>query len=606
MRLSFATAVLALLAGCGQPAPRKETPAPFEFTRMFVHWSEYLKPGYLDFVAAAQPELVQVGFYGADLYALGHMPDSAKGLSGPLFPIHGGAVQAVEPKDRLQANLTYFENLNREVHKRGAKVIGHFAMAKYLIGEKGGTARDGFFKFYTDLWDEKELGPKPVADPVQLLQRNADGTPIVTDDDDAGPYGVYYGCLNNPHWRTVLKAFARQGIRRGVDGFIINYFYRLNCLCEHCQREFRGYLKEHHSTAELSDKFGIGDIDKHRFTEIVSAHGDGNPTPLRVEMRRFSAVSNKKAFDDVFVSYGRSIKPDLILAQWLHAYQPVPTNDERMMLPGDLWSKGEDYIWYCVGKTEPTLQLRYIRSAGREKPYTVCHYEHVKIRASMAELAANGGSPMGMYLDFTDAAARDEFVRYFAFLKRYDAIYRANRSYAEAALLYPRSLIHEGQFTTAMPVFHDTGFRLLDQHVLFDVVPDDFSGTGDRYSRVVSASSKDLTAPEGLSRFEAPKTVRVSASKPAQGSEIDLHFVNYARQDKGKAARTAADENPTTVQDVKVDFALPPGSRAARVEVISPEQADPVVVAAGMSGARVRFTLPKFQVYSVARIHLTQ
>ena len=54
----------------------------------------------------------------------------------------------------------------------------------------------------------------------------------------------------------------------------------------------------------------------------------------------------KNAYDDVFIAYGRSVKPDLILAAWLHGhYTPAPA-DERLMLPPELWAKGEDYIWY--------------------------------------------------------------------------------------------------------------------------------------------------------------------------------------------------------------------------------------------------------------------
>ena len=40
----------------------------------------------------------------------------------------------------------------------------------------------------------------------------------------------YWACLRNPAWQSVLKAWVRQGVRRGLDGFIVNYFYRHNCL----------------------------------------------------------------------------------------------------------------------------------------------------------------------------------------------------------------------------------------------------------------------------------------------------------------------------------------------------------------------------------------
>ena len=103
----------------------------------------------------------------------------------------------------------------------------------------------------------------------------------------------YWACLRNPAWQAVLKAWVRQGIRRGLDGFMINYFYRHNCLCEHCQTAFRRYLRERFNAEELRARFGIADLDTHRFSEIVSWHPASETTPLRLEMLRFSQISNK-------------------------------------------------------------------------------------------------------------------------------------------------------------------------------------------------------------------------------------------------------------------------------------------------------------------------
>jgi len=307
------------------------------------------------------------------------------------------------------------------------------------------------------------------------------------------------------------------------------------------------------------------------------------------------------------------LKPDLIVAQWLHAYQPWPTSDERAMLPTEMWGKGEDYLWYSVGQNEPTLFLRYIRGAFEDKPYTVGKYETVRIRRSMAELAANGGAPMGRYVRFPDPFARQEHVRYYQFIKRYDAIYRANLPHAEAVLLYPRSLIHRGQFHESLGAFQEVGMRLLDEHVLLDVVPDEVITDQQLagYRRVFTVSSRDQMSMEkydSFSRFEGPKTVRVSASHPPQGGEIDLHFVNYDREEPKPPAKAtgAADEKPIAVPEMKVDFVLPSGATVAKVEVITPEQPDPVEVKAETASGRLRFTVPKFLVYSVARIHLAQ
>src|SRR5690606_25429133 len=82
------------------------------------------------------------------------------------------------PFQGIKENGEFFEDLNRKLHERDALVVGHFNV-KFLIGEIDGTEGPrGFFKFYRELWDEKELGPKPVADPLDLLEKNADGSPI--------------------------------------------------------------------------------------------------------------------------------------------------------------------------------------------------------------------------------------------------------------------------------------------------------------------------------------------------------------------------------------------------------------------------------------------
>src|SRR5262249_44854328 len=151
-------------------------------------------------------------------------------------------------------------------------------------------------------------------------------------------------------WQAVLKAWVRHGVRRGVDGFMVNYFYRHNCLCEHCQTAFRRYLGERFTAEELRARFGIADLGTHRFPEIVSWHPAAETTPLRLEMLRFSQISNKHVFDEVFVRYGRSLKPDLIAAQWNHLgnFSQVD-GDERCLLPAELWGRDETYLWYSTG-----------------------------------------------------------------------------------------------------------------------------------------------------------------------------------------------------------------------------------------------------------------
>jgi len=614
----------------GQAAPR------FEFTRMVAHWDAYADPRYLDFIDEAQPEVVQLGFYGAHFWSLVHTPTFAG------YPAHFPVRGTVECGE-------WFAKRNRDLKARGVKVVGHFNV-EFLVGDPDGPEGPrGFFKFYRDLWDERELGPRPVANPLDLLEKNADGTPISQSGYGIGGMKEYWACLRNPHWQKVLKAWTRRGIERGVDGYMINYFYRHNCLCEHCQRAFKQYLSSRYSADELKQHFAIENLDAHRFSELVAWHDPRESTPLRREMLRFSQISNKNVFDEVFVRYGRSLRPDLIVGQWNHLGNFAQVSgDERCLLPAELWGRDETYAWYSTGDSayftdleqrvlgEGTLQARYLRGALDDKPFTLGKYEGTRIRAAIAELAANGGAPMGFYARFTDPAARAEFARYYGFLKRHDAWHHASRPHAEVALLFPRRAVQRGDLAQ-LNRFRALGTQLLDAHVLFDVVPDDLSSTvvggarlGQaepleldavvrarvaRYRHVVRADADDPIDPKqwaNISRFDAPYFVRVSANRPAQGSDLTMHFVNYDRieppKQNGKPSPGAGiqDERPRPVQGISVDAILPPDGTVRRVTVASPEAPDPVPVEFQVVDGRLRCRLPEFLVYAVVHVQFQE
>ncbi|QDU20077.1 hypothetical protein [Urbifossiella limnaea] len=597
-----------LLTSFASPVVVADPPAPrAEFTRLIAHWDAYGDDDYLAFVAEARPEVCQLGFYGGHFYSLVHTPDY-KGYPAH-FPVRGVAECG-----------KWFEQRNAAVHKLGAKVVGHFNVT-FLVGEPDGKdGPKGFFKFYRDLWDEKEFGPKPVADPLQLLARNADGTPMASKQYSIGGMREYTACLNNPHWRTVLKAWTKRAAERGVDGLIANYFYRHNCLCDHCQTGFRGYLAERHTPAALK-QFGIDDIKTHKFPEIVGWHDPKESTPLRREMLRWSQISQKAAFDEVFVRYAKGLKPGFLVAQWNHLgdFGQI-SGDERCLLPKEVWGKDEDYLWYSTGGAanftdlaagvlgEGTLQARYIRGAFDDKPFTLGKYEATRTRVAIAELAANGGAPMGFYARHKDPEARKELVHYYRFMAANDSAFKGNRPHAEAVLLFPRSKVHQGD-VASVEAFKTAGRDLLDRHVLFDVLPDDLA-TPERVRgyRAVVDSARGIELPTGLSTFAAPKTVRVSANVSASGKELTLHFVNYDR-DEPKEKRSPGggikDEKPRAVDGVKADVVLPAGARVTAVRVVTPE-GEPVAVPFEARDGRLRFAVPRFLVYAVARVELAK
>lgn len=589
--------------------PAAEPPRRIEFTRLIAHFAEYHSPLYLPFVEDVQPEIAQVGWYGAHFYSLAHTP-------------HGAGYPAHFPVVGLPQCGDWFENLNRELHKRNAKVVGHFNV-EFLVGDpESPEGPRGFFKFYRDLWDEKELGPKPVADPLEFLQRGADGKPIVHNSYNIGGMKEYWACLNNPQWRTVLKAWMKVGVRRGADGFIANYFYRHNCLCPHCVVGFKDYLRARFTPEQLREKFGIADLEQHRFTEIVGWHDPKESTSLRREMLRFSQIGTKAAFDDVFVNYGRSLKPDLIVGQWNHLgdFGQI-SGDERSMLPAELWGRDEDYLWYSTGGSahftdlengelgDGSLRARYIRGAFDDKPFTLGKYESTRARVAIAELAANGGAAMGFYATFQEPLAREAIVRYYRFMKTHDGLYNSNRPHSEVVLLFPRRSVHAGD-VAPVEVFKLIGKRLLDEHILFDVLPDDIA-TPEKvkgYRQVIKASDgTGVPLVTGLSRIEGSKTFRVSATRPAQGEELTVHFVNYNRKqpaEKRSAGRGFIDDNPIAVESVKVDLVVPAGYHVTKVEALTPEDPAPVDLKFEFSQGRLRFLQPRFLVYGVSRVHL--
>ncbi|MBC7856029.1 MAG: hypothetical protein IAF94_21580 [Pirellulaceae bacterium] len=574
-----------------------QSPPRLEFTRLVAHWSEYNDPQYVPFLFEAEPEVVQLGFYGAHFWSLAHT-SSYNGYPSHL-PVQGHKECGA-----------WFEEKNALLHTKGMKVVGHFNV-EFLVGDPDSPEGPrGFFKFYRDLWDEKELGPKPVADPLTMLEKNADGTPISQAGYGIGGMKEYWACLRNPDWQKVMKAWVKRGVDRGIDGYIANYFYRHNCLCEHCQRDFRSYLKERFKPEELKTPFAIDNLEQHKFTEIVSWHDPKESTPLRREMLRFSQISNKQVFDEVFIKYGRSLKKDLIAAQWNHIGNLHQiSGDERCLLPAELWGKDEDYLWYSTGGAacytdlakgdlgEGTLQARYIRGMFQDKPFTLGKYESTRIRVAIAELAANGGAPMGFYTRFKDPLARQEITRYYQFLKRFDEIYRGNVAHSERTLVYPRTAVFRGDLGP-VEAFRAEGKKLLDEHVLFEVVSDE-----------VAKSAKPQAGT--LSKFDAPPTVRVSANRSAKGNELDFHFVNYNREEPPKDAAGnpspgsgIIEEKPIAVKRLAADVQLPAGAEVVAVEFISPEQPDAKSLAFQVESGRVKFEVPEFLVYGVARVKI--
>ncbi len=96
VRLSLAMLFLAAASLTQAGEPRTE------FTRMVAHWSQYGDEAYLDFIDEAQPEQVQLGFYGGHFWF--HTPKDGAGcteaaLLEPIARACAAALDAIENED---------------------------------------------------------------------------------------------------------------------------------------------------------------------------------------------------------------------------------------------------------------------------------------------------------------------------------------------------------------------------------------------------------------------------------------------------------------------------------------------------------------------------
>ncbi len=544
----------------------------------------------------------------------------------------------------------FFARLNREIHARGPRVVGHFNMT-FILGDPEKKA--GFFEWYDKGWDEAGFGPKPCANPEDMLQRDASGKLITTHSYKIGGWPEYHGCLNNPKWRACLKAMVKSAVDRGVDGLIANYFYRRDCMCEFCVGGFREHLAANYSATELSARFGIEDIKSHHFTEIPSWHDPKQSNPYKMAALRWSQIALKEAFDDVLLRYGRTLKPDLLIAQWNHlgSFHAI-SGDERCAMPGELWGRGEDYLWYSTGNAacqtdlangdlgDGTLQLRYIRGAFGAKPFLLGKYEQTRVRATIAEGIANGGAGMGFYARFKEPAGREALATYFRFAREHRDFYHGAQPSAELLLLYPRSAVHAGDLAS-LDRFRTLGRRLVREGFAFDVLPDDMvsaEALRDRTAlawcdetNVSPAAKKTLGNFKGsyLSVFDAglpddakdwkqkelarvtrreggPTVVISTLDKPAEKRRF-IHLVNYNREEPPAGAprtgRGPQDEKPLRVENLRVELPLPDGVRVKAVRLHSPDaDVSTGPIPCEQTAGTARFSVPLMLVYSVAEI----
>ncbi len=388
----------------------------FFVTRSLTH--EKLLP----FLKTARPQVVQIGNYGAMFHGYA---DDQKSTGWPMqLPVAGE-----------RAALEYQRKLNAEVHRVGLTVVGHFRLVKVMGNWKEQT---GFVEYYNHRWPAELLGPKPHPKLKELLQRDANGEPIQLGRYNQSQLAL---CLSSPHARKMLKQMLKVAIDQGIDGVNTTYNYRFGCACPHCQSAFKSWLKTQPTPEELNAKLGIQNLDEHTFKNLPAKIG-GYPDPATATeldwlAMRWGAEHFKEKFDEIFLDYGRSLKKDLLIAQWDHLSH-VSQSEERMFLPISKFGRGEDYFWYSggaafVGKNlnlkegkagDAWLSCLYVRELTGGKPFVIGKYDHTRLAVSMAEGYATGGMGMGRYMRFEEPAGFEVLARYTNFMHRHRDILR--------------------------------------------------------------------------------------------------------------------------------------------------------------------------------------
>ncbi len=423
----------------------------------------------LPYLREARPGIVQIGNYGAMFHGYA---DDKRSTGWPMqLPVAG-----------QREALAFQRDLNDKVHKLGLNVVGHFRLIKVMGNWKEQT---GFVEFYDKRWPQDLLGPKPSPRLVDMLQRDASGEPIQLGRYNQSQLAF---CLSSPAARQMFKRMLKVAVDNGVDGVNTNFNYCFGCACPDCQQAFKGWLQRNLTPEEIRAKLGVDDLQRHTFRELpakIPGYPDAaKATELDWLAMRWGAEHFKQMFDEIFLDYGRTLKRDLIVAQWNHLSH-VSLSEERNFLPLDMWGRGEDYFWYSggaafVGKNlnlsegkagDAWLSCLYVREMTGGKPFVIGKYDRARMAASMAEGFATGGIGMGRYMRFEEPAGFETLSRYTQFKHKHADLYDKASPRGDAALVLPRQSVLNRR-PEALDAFRELGQALVERQALLDVLVD--------------------------------------------------------------------------------------------------------------------------------------
>ncbi len=445
----------------------------FWFNRMAEHWSFPERLDLVEHVRRAKLQVVQVGTFGPMFYSLADDPEVNRHWVG--MPLVG-----------VEENLACAAELIPQLQEAGARVVGQMSMAwNYGNHEE----EKGLFGAWERIWTDDLLGAAPCASAEDTQQRLIDGA-LRRWDIEGRPYLTYSGCMCNPYWLATLKPMVKKAIELGIDGFNVHHNFEYFCQCSYCQNYVRDKLQEAFDTTDLRRIFGRHDLDE--VTDLLTpcqACPESLAGRFQLTINRATHLRRKEALDEIYIAHGRSLNPDLLLAQWYHKYDFM-AHDERSLLPSALWAKDEDYIWYSQGGykgmsfikhgylADMGLPARFIYAASGGKPFVINKYDFRRLRLSIAEAAANHAAALAYHWGYDenpDFAVEDYYapvIRYQRFLADHETLLHPARTWAQMALVYPRRSELEEEIDSLEPLKR-IGRLLEDRHLLFDIILDE-------------------------------------------------------------------------------------------------------------------------------------
>jgi len=450
----------------------------FWFNRFIEYWTLPAAEQVVDHVRRGHVQVVQVGNFGPDFYGLAEDADVERSWAG--MPAVG-----------IEENLQRAAELIPQIQAAGSRVVGQLSSTLHYGDHECGLGLFG--QTWDRMWTAEILGEAPVESVIHSIAREATGEPA-RRAIDGRPYFSYRGCISNPAWLAILKAMVRKGIELGLDGFNTTHNYESFCGCRFCASEIRSHMEQHFSGAELDALF---DTSWQEAEDLRKPSTDVSEILRRryvVLLEQAAARRRKAAFDEVFIDYGRSLRPGLLAAQWYHKYG-MRVNDERAALPAELWARGEDYIWYSQGPhrwgssieqgyiADMGLNARHMHAAGGGRPFVINKYDYRRWRVWAGEAAAHGaaspcyhaGPPYAAQEETTRIAPEDYYgpiIRNQRFLFEHEELLHPAKPIAQFGLVYPRRAEREFE-EDYLDALKRIAEWLEDAHVLYDILFDD-------------------------------------------------------------------------------------------------------------------------------------